>query len=90
MAKLLLARGAQTGGVDIAGNAPLHIASIFGHAELCRLLLKYGADLYKKGQHGALPIHIAAREGHASLVKMMVTLFEVFTSFICLQYEHLR
>ena len=89
MAKLLLARGAQTGGMDIAGNTPLHITSIFGHAELCRLLLRNGADLYKKGQHGALPIHIAAREGHGSLVRMMVSLYEVFSPYFGRTYRNI-
>ena len=77
MAKLLVARGAQTTAADVSGNTPLHITAIFGHSELCRLLLRHGADLYKKGQHGALPVHMAAREGHASLVRMIVTLYEV-------------
>lgn len=70
MAKLLLSRGAQANDVDITGNTPLHVATIFGHMELVKLLLHHGSDVYKKGQHGAIPIHIAAREGHANLVRL--------------------
>jgi len=77
MAKLLISRGAQTGLTDIANNSPLHMATIFGHGELVRLMLRNGGDQYKKGQMGAIPIHIAAKEGHAALVRMFCDVYEV-------------
>ena len=70
MAKMLLIRGAQPNLADKNDSTPLHVATIFGHAELVKLLLRYDADVYRKGQHGAIPIHIAASEGHVSLLRV--------------------
>ena len=75
---MLLSRGAQLNEADMAGNTPLHTATIYGHTELVKLLLHHAAEeVYRKGQHGALPIHMAAHEGHANLVRLFCQFAEV-------------
>jgi len=56
--------------VDRHGNAALHIATLFGHLQLVKMLLKYDADVYQRGARGAIPSHIAAREGHIHLIQV--------------------
>jgi len=77
MVKMLLSRGAQVNEADMAGNTPLHTATIYGHTELVKLLLQHAAEVYRKGQHGALAIHMAAHEGHANLVRLFCQFAEV-------------
>jgi len=78
MVKMLLSRGAQVNVADMAGNTPLHTATIYGHTELVKLLLQHAAEVYRKGQHGALAIHMAAHEGHANLVRLFCQFAEVY------------
>jgi len=77
MVKMLLSHGAQVNVADMAGNTPLHTATIYGHTELVKLLLQHAAEVYRKGQHGALAIHMAAHEGHANLVRLFCQFAEV-------------
>ena len=75
---MLLSRGAQLNEADVAGNTPLHTATIYGHTELVKLLLQHStAEVYTRGQHGALAIHMAAHEGHANLVRLFCQFAEV-------------
>jgi len=62
--------GADASAVDRHGNAALHIATLFGHLQLVKMLLKYDADVYQRGAKGAIPSHIAAREGHIHLIQV--------------------
>jgi len=74
---MLLSRGAQVNVADMAGNTPLHAATIYGHTEFVKLLLQHAAEVYRKGQNGALAIHMAAHEGHANLVRLFCQFAEV-------------
>ena len=56
--------------MDRNGNAALHSATLFGHLQLVKMLLKYDADVYQRGSKGAIPSHIAAREGHIHLIQV--------------------
>jgi len=69
---LMLCRvsGANPSAVDRYDNAPLHMATLFGHLQLVKMLLKYDADVYQRGAKGAIPSHIAAREGHIHLIQV--------------------
>jgi len=64
--------GADPSAVDRHGNAALHMATLFGHLQLVKMLLKYDADVYQRGAKGAIPSHIAAREGHIHLIQVFV------------------
>jgi len=66
----VLLLGANPSAVDRHGNAALHIATLFGHLQLVKMLLKYDADVYQRGSKGAIPSHIAAREGHIHLIQV--------------------
>jgi len=82
---MLLSRGAQLNEADVAGNTPLHTATIYGHTELVKLLLQHSsAEVYTRGQHGALAIHMAAHEGHANLVRLFCQFAEVCVC-VCVQ-----
>ena len=74
MAKLLLTQGgARVDVADAADNTPLHVAAIFGHVQLARLLLCEDsgvACLSRPAQHGALPIHMAATQGHVDMLAL--------------------
>ena len=70
MSPLLVCPGADPSAVDRHGNAAVHIATLFGHLQLVKMLLKYDADVYQRGAKGAIPSHIAAREGHIHLIQV--------------------
>jgi ankyrin repeat protein len=67
---MLLSRGANPAATDKHNNAPLHIATLYGHLQIVRTLLKYDADIFQKGEWDAVPPHIAAREGHIHLIQL--------------------
>ena len=63
--------GASPSAVDRHGNAALHTATLFGHLQLVKMLLKYDADVYQRGDKGAIPSHVAAHEGHIHLIQVL-------------------
>ena len=44
---------------DVKKRTPLHVAVIFGSEKLCKLLLKYGADVNAKDSYNDSPIQLA-------------------------------
>jgi len=64
--------GADPSAIDRHDNASLHVATLFGHLQLVKMLLKYDADVYQRGAKGAIPSHIAAREGHIHLIQVRI------------------
>merc|ERR1711988_1382764 len=59
----LLARGDSESdqALTFEGCGALHIAATFGHAQMCRLLLKRGADANMLSNEGYSPLLSAAR-----------------------------
>lgn len=55
------------------GNVPLHVASSRGFRGIVYLLLKYGADVNKRGKDGWTPLHWTAEKGHLSTAKLLVS-----------------
>ena len=41
----------------------LHLAAIKGHADMCELLVRLGADVNLKNDHGLSPLHMACQLG---------------------------
>ena len=71
MTRMLLSKGADPSLIDRRDQAALHIATLYGHLQLVKTLLKYDADVYQRGANGAIPSHIAAREGHIHLIQVL-------------------
>ncbi|XP_067049296.1 transient receptor potential cation channel subfamily A member 1 homolog isoform X2 [Acropora muricata] len=46
---------------DEANNTPLHYAVRYGHVNIVKLLIEFGAGISEPGEHGASPLHYAAR-----------------------------
>ena len=64
-ARYLLEQGADRDkAITFANNkfTPLHAAAIYGHLEITKLLMVYGADLNAKDREGRLPIDVADNE----------------------------
>ena len=54
-----------------AGNkrkTPLFVAARAGELDVCRLLLKHGADVASRNKDGWGPLHLASRFGHTDIV----------------------
>ncbi len=51
---------------------PLMISCASGRHQLCRLLLRYGADVRRVSADNASPLNIAASFGFASIVKLLL------------------
>ena len=56
----LLDKGTTTRTLDFNGHTILHIALLNGHANIARLLIEYGADIYIPTYDGYQPLHFAA------------------------------
>ena len=56
-----------------AGDAPIHIASRYGHLEIVQYLVEnYNVDIYTPNKFGDAPIHIATVYGHLPIVKYFI------------------
>ena len=55
-------------------RAPLHVASLFGHAEVVSLLLQHNADVQIKTTTvgRCVPLHFASLGGHANIVQLLL------------------
>ena len=50
---------------DRAGDTPLHLAAGEGHADVCRSLIRRGAEVEMRNLAGRTPLHVAAMNGAA-------------------------
>ena len=57
---------------DNAGNTPLQIASLEGHADIVRLLLSAGCDVHCKNTDEDTPLIDAVENGHLDVVKLLL------------------
>ncbi|TGO70615.1 hypothetical protein BELL_0696g00010 [Botrytis elliptica] len=53
-------------------NAPLHLASMFGHASVAEWLLENGAAINQPGIGGDTPLHMATSRGHVEIVRQLL------------------
>ncbi|XP_078600706.1 uncharacterized protein LOC144875844 isoform X2 [Branchiostoma floridae x Branchiostoma japonicum] len=60
----------HVGGID---NTPLHLASMFGHAEVAELLIQHGDDMEAKNVIQQMtPLHLAAVYGRARTCEVLI------------------
>jgi ankyrin repeat protein len=71
-ARQLLDGGAGVAAPDEAGDPPLVVASLAGHANIVALLLERGADINIRNKHGLTALHAAAYAGNLDIVKLLV------------------
>ena len=60
----------DTKGAD--GDTPLHVACLYGHADLVRALLAKNANPRVTDGDGGTPLHDASAGGHMEIVQMLV------------------
>lgn len=58
VAELLIQHGANVNVTDLWRFTPLHEAAAKGRFDICRLLLKHGADPSRKNRDGHIPIDL--------------------------------
>ena len=64
MAQQLLEKATGMAVNDVyEGMTSLHVAAAHGHVEVCKLLLKQGADLNTKDENGLTPVQLALSNG---------------------------
>lgn len=55
-----------------SGFTPLHIACVYGHFELARLLIEAGAEIESKTKYGYTALHLAAQYGHKLIIELLL------------------
>jgi len=63
---------AERGDLDVKnknGATPLHLAAMWGHAEVAKVLIAKGASMKIANNKGRQPLEVAARYGHDELAK---------------------
>ena len=65
MVELLVEAGADKEKATISDLSPLVVATILGHTEVVRCLVRAGADIARRwrGQDGMSPLHVACSSG---------------------------
>lgn len=55
---------------------PLHVAAVYGHNKITKLLLEYGANIRPRDEENGTPLHLAAGEGNLEVNKSIwMTIF---------------
>ena len=58
---------------DFAGRTPLYLAAEYGHDEMVKDLVDWGAKTYlTEKDWGRTPLHIAARNGHLDVCRLLL------------------
>jgi ankyrin repeat protein len=55
-----------------SGATALHFAAMFGHSNIVRTLIEYGASVNACADNGSTPLHWAAGSGHTDTVLMLL------------------
>ncbi len=55
-----------------SGSTPLNTATLFGHADIAKLLLEKGADVSIASQDGNTALHFASFFAHGDLVELLL------------------
>ncbi len=58
--------------VDFYGRTPLHYAAMYGHTDICTLLIDSGADIDQVDQDGNTPLMYAIISGHYETVNSLI------------------
>jgi ankyrin repeat protein len=67
-----LVNGVNVNRTDEYGSTPLHWASLFGYAEVVKILLDVGADFNLADKYGLTLLHRASLDGRAEVVKILL------------------
>ena len=54
------------------GLSPLHVASIYGHADSSRILLEHGANVNARDHNAWTPLHYASLWGHLRVAQLLL------------------
>eukprot|EP01094_Clydonella_sp_ATCC50884_P024167 TRINITY_DN5990_c0_g1_i1.p1 TRINITY_DN5990_c0_g1~~TRINITY_DN5990_c0_g1_i1.p1 ORF type:complete len:715 (+),score=262.20 TRINITY_DN5990_c0_g1_i1:38-2146(+) len=68
----LLAAGADVNEPDANGAAPLHIAVLYGHADITEKLVEAGAKVNVVDEDGTTPLHKAAYTGNECILRLLL------------------
>lgn len=71
MAEFLLAEGADPNIPDNLMNTPLHLAALYGHGNIVRLLHQSGANINASNDLGSV-LHWALEHFHADIVEYLL------------------
>lgn len=68
--RLLIERGADINSRDKNHTTALHLASLYGHTEIVRLLLAHGAQIHQNND-GQTPLDMAIKKGHTEIIEIL-------------------
>ena len=57
-------------------ETPLHLACVFGHKYIARVIISNGGNMYKRDMYNNAPIHRALSQGHVDIVDSLITDYE--------------
>jgi ankyrin repeat protein len=69
---LLLQHNIDVNARNVFDNAPLHLASIHGHARVAQLLLEHGAIVDAQGYNHYTPLYDASLSDHLAVVQVLL------------------
>ena len=72
--RLLLQKGGEVNGLNIAMSTPLHLAASKGRAGAVRILMENGADPELRDRWGRTPLHLAAVNGKHDITRILLKL----------------
>ena len=70
--KLLLEKAAEPNISNALGASPLHFAAKYGKKSLCRLLIKYNANINQKDMEGNTPLIKAVEKDYFEIVEFLI------------------
>ena len=53
-------------------NTPLHLASLNGHLDIVKYLIKKGANVNTRNRKNQMPLHLAVHNAHKEIIKYLV------------------